>query len=110
VVLPDTSDDRTAMQVEQAMQAMRASTMVMSGAGDGRKEWKFYKGINDYGKEQTYMSLGAKTDGKRFVVDPFGTEGNGFLEELWANAYLIALFLPAVIAGVYVLAGQPLSE
>jgi hypothetical protein len=74
----------------------------MSGA-DGRKEWKFIKGINDYGKEQTYMYLGERSDdgSGQFAWDPLGTSDNETLAFLWKNAYLVALFTPFALAVLY---------
>ena len=41
------------------------------------RRWKYVKGINDYGKEQTYMYLG-KAEGKAKFADPFA---NSFIDE-----------------------------
>merc|ERR1711990_174724 len=47
----------------RAPAARRASTLTMGEASTKKaNEWKYVKGINDYGKEQTYMYLGAKDD------------------------------------------------
>jgi hypothetical protein len=95
-------------QVQQlpAMQWMRVSTVQMGEDVKGRKDWKFSKGINDYGKEQTYMTLGAKEGGKKYAFDPFNAEGNELAEAIWDDAYLIFLFAPFVFAAIYVLTGQ----
>merc|ERR1711990_1074180 len=45
----------------RAPAARRASTLTMGEASTKKaNEWKYVKSINDYGKEQTYMYLGAK--------------------------------------------------
>lgn len=67
----------------------------------GRKDWKFIKGINDVGQEQTYMTLASKTDGGRFAYDPFNFADDEFLGLLWEKAYLVALFGPFVITVIY---------
>ena len=64
----------------RAAPAIRAPSPVLSEA-KGRRDWVFIKGINDYGKEQTYMTLGAsQTAQSRFAFDPFGFEDN----EVWS--------------------------
>jgi len=77
-------------------------------SADGvRTEWKFVKGINDYGKEQTYMYLG-KAEGKAKFADPVANSlidesaAEGLIGFLWEKAYLLALFGPALLCTLYV--------
>ena len=102
------SQDVAALQVAPLRAAAapavnRAGQLSMSDA-KGRKEWKYVKGINDYGKEQTYMYLGAK-EGKRFLFSPVGEEGP--LADIWEKAYLGAIFGPAALCGLYAISNLP---
>merc|ERR1712032_887768 len=82
----------------------RQTAPVMMSDAKGRKEWKFVKGINDYGKEQTYIYLGEK-EGQRFAWDPFGCAEDETLALLWEKAYIVALVSPLILASIAALAG-----
>ena len=77
----------------------RPAAITMDGV-KGPSEWVFVKGINDYGKEQTYMFLGPKKDAaveKNAAEEALGEWG--FL----ASPYFIALFTPLVLCALTIL-------
>ena len=90
-----------ALQLRRAQGTRSATSIVMGEASTNKwNEWKFVKGVNDYGKEQTYMYLGAKDkadDGSsplsKPVIDVL-PEGWNFL----LKPYFIMLFSPLVLA------------
>merc|ERR1719258_700296 len=86
--------------------APRTAAATMSDA-KGPSNWQYVKGINDYGKEQTYMYLGSDGSGRKAVWWPFGDDvsQDSTLGLVWEKAYLIPLFAPGALAGLYVLAG-----
>merc|ERR1712032_1086646 len=86
-----------------SIDGVRSASSQMSADGV-RTEWKFVKGINDYGKEQTYMYLGEK-EGQRFAWDPFGCAEDETLALLWEKAYIVALVSPLILASIAALAG-----
>uniref|UniRef100_A0A7S0J254 Uncharacterized protein n=1 Tax=Calcidiscus leptoporus TaxID=127549 RepID=A0A7S0J254_9EUKA len=88
-----------------SIDGVRSASSQMSADGV-RTEWKFVKGINDYGKEQTYMYLG-KAEGKAKFADPVANSlidesaAEGLIGLLWEKAYLLALFAPALLCTLY---------
>ena len=68
-------------------------------------EWKYVKGINDYGKEQTYMYLGAKKD----AADDSAPLSAPLLDlgewSFFVKPYYIILFTPLLLAGAYIVSG-----
>ena len=82
--------------------SMRRTLTVQMGDVSTKKpnEWKYVKGINDYGKEQTYMYLGPKDnteDGDSALSRPI----LDILPEGWnvvLKPYFILLFTPFVLA------------
>merc|ERR1740138_2042070 len=81
--------------------ARRAVTVRMGEASTKKpNEWKYVKSINDYGKEQTYMYLGAK-DGSEENSAPLSAP----LLDLgdWSflvKPYFILLFSPLALCAV----------
>ena len=90
-----------ALQLRRA-QATRSATAIVMGEASTNKwnEWKFVKGINDYGKDVTYMYLGAK-DKADDGSSPLSKPVLDILPEEWnflLKPYFIMLFSPLVLA------------
>ena len=89
--------------VPRALASARSTNSVVMGEASTNKEneWKFVKGINDYGKEQTYMYLGAKDnseDGDSFLSKPIIDLG---AYSFILKPYFIALFTPFALCVAY---------
>uniref|UniRef100_A0A7S4MK90 Uncharacterized protein n=1 Tax=Prymnesium polylepis TaxID=72548 RepID=A0A7S4MK90_9EUKA len=100
-----------ALQASFALRPARTQSRSAVSMSDvkGPKDWKYVKSINDYGKEQTYMFLGAKegaTDWEEFggvnpVAAALGIDGTAF--EFLVAPYFIALFTPFLLCTAYLL-------
>ena len=82
--------------------AVRRPAAIVMGEASTKEanEWKFVKGINDYGKDVTYMYLGAK-DKADDGSSPLSKPVLDILPEEWnflLKPYFIMLFSPLVLA------------
>lgn len=88
--------------------AAPASTSPVMGEQSTRRqnEWKFVQGVNDAGKEQTYMYLAEREGSEEdFMGTPiFGEEALGGFSFL-GKPYFIALFTPLLLAILAVVTG-----
>lgn len=91
------------MRQPLSVAAARRSTELQMGEQSTRRqnEWKFVKGINDYGKEQTYMFL-AEQEGSQddFMGAPVVDAGDW---SFFFKPYFLVLFAPFVLASLAVL-------
>ena len=108
-VLLLSSHAAAALQVQPGARMLRTAARpalsVSMGEASTKKpnEWKYVKGINDYGKEQTYMTLGENTS-EKFAYDPLGFADDPTLSLIWQYGWAIALFTPFTLTAIYVVA------